>query len=65
MPVKKGQTSGWTLTGVMATLVLPAAMAVIPGMKKRYGIAPFSFPSLVIMGGLWLWQRHLEKRDKR
>lgn len=54
---------GWTLTGAMATLVLPAVIAVLPNMRKRYGIAPFSLPSMMLMGGLWLWQRGMEKRS--
>lgn len=62
---KRFRTSGWTLAGVMTTLVLPAAMAVLPGIRKRYGVATFSLPSIALMGGLWLWQRHMEKRSAR
>lgn len=62
---KLSRTEGWTLAGVMTTLVLPAAMAVLPGIRKRYGVATFSLPSIALMGGLWLWQRHMEKRSAR
>lgn len=52
----------WTARDILAALVIPTALAVIPGIRKRYGLATLSVPSLALMAGLWLWQRHLEKR---
>jgi len=56
-------TGRWTTRDVLTALVIPTALAVIPGIRKRYGFATFSVPSLALMGGLWLWQHHLEKRS--
>ena len=56
------QTHAWTIAGLLTTFVLPAAFAILPGIRKRYGMGVFSVPSLALMGGLWLWQKHLEKK---
>jgi hypothetical protein len=58
-------TAGKNLKGVLTSLVLPVALTLLPAVTRRYGVAGFSLPSIAIMGGFWLWQRHREKRGSR
>jgi hypothetical protein len=53
----------WTVTSIVSSLALPAAMAMIPGMRRRYGLGLFSLPSVAMMGGLYLLQRMMQKRS--
>ncbi len=62
MKKMNAKTGTWNMQEIFVALILPAAMAVLPGIRKRYGMATFSIPSLALMAGLWLWQRKLEKR---
>jgi hypothetical protein len=47
---------------VLASAVIPAAFAIIPGIRKRYHLGMFSLPSLAMVGGLWLWERHAQRK---